>query len=297
MSACSSESDVHMGAQCAQCGVGSQAVEEYDVAMPAQHSTDLHSPLAGATIVVTRPAISANALKRGVRTWGGNVVSLPGTTLKKIGDANAAKTALNVARSSDIVVFVSPASVKYAFALAHLRFARMTQVCAMGEATARALRRHGVKNVLVPLEAQTSEGLLASPELQRLRGKRVAVIGAPGGRELLIDTLKSRRARVSSVHVYRRSPPRFRRGQLDALEKAETPLITLLTSEEILHNLRAVLPLPLFGKLAAGELVVSSLRLAMAARRSLFGSVHVAASPAPADLLHAASGALAQHRL
>jgi hypothetical protein len=35
----------------------------------------------------------------------------------------------------------------------------------------------------------------------------------------------------------------------------------------------------------------------MAARRSLFGSVHVATSPAPADLLRAARGALAHHRL
>lgn len=265
--------------------------------MAVKHPTDLHNPLAGATIVVTRPSASANALKRHARRLGGNVVSLPGTTLKKTDDAKAAKAALSAARSSDIVVFISPAAVKHAFALARPRFASTTQICAMGEATARALRRHGMKKVLVPLDAQTSEGLLALPELLRLRGKRVTVIGAPGGREVLIDTLKSRKARVQAVHVYRRAPPRFRRDQLAALENAEAPLITLLTSEEILANLRAVLPLPLFGKLAAGELVVSSLRLAMAARRSLFGSVHIAASPAPADLLHAASGALAQHRL
>ncbi len=91
--------------------------------------------------------------------------------------------------------------------------------------------------------------------------------------------------------------PRFRRDQLSLLENADTPLITLITSEEILDNLRAVLPLPLFGKLAGGELVVSSVRLAMAARRSLFGSVHIAASPAPGDLLRTACGALAHHRL
>jgi uroporphyrinogen-III synthase len=159
------------------------------------------------------------------------------------------------------------------------------------------LRRCGVKQVLAPLDQQNSEGLLALPPLQRLRGKRVTIIGAPGGRDLLANTLKSRKARVLSVHVYRRMPPRFRRDQLDAVENAEAPLITLISSEEILDNLRAVLPLPLFGKLAAGELVVSSVRLAMAARRSLFGSVHIAASPAPADLLRAACGALAHHRL
>jgi len=265
--------------------------------MAKMDAMDMHNRLAGATVVVTRPAASAGPIKRRVRQLGGNALGLPGTTLRKADDAKAVKAALVAAKSSDVVVFVSPAAVKYAFALAKLRFTRATHVCAMGETTARALRRHGVKNVLVPLDTQNSEGLLALPELQRLRGKRVAIIGAPGGRELLMSTFKSRKARVQAVHVYRRMPPRFRRDQLALLENVDVPLITLITSEEILDNLRAVLPLPLFGKLAAGELVVSSLRLALAARRSLFGSVHVATSPAPADLLRAACGALAHHRL
>jgi uroporphyrinogen-III synthase len=286
-----------MAAQCAQRGIGDQAREEYDAAMAVTNPITHRSPLAGATVVVTRPAASAAPIRRRVRQLGGNVLSLPGTTLKKTDDTIATKAALLAARSSDVVIFVSPAAVKYTFALARLRFSRTTQVCAMGEATARALRRRGVKQILIPHDEQTSEGLFALPQLQRLRGKRVVIVGAPGGRDLLANTLKSRKARVQSVHVYRRMPPRFRRDQLDAIEVADAPLITLITSEEILENLRAVLPLPLFGKLAAGELVVSSLRLAMAAQRSLFGSVHVAMSPAPADLLRAACGALAHHRL
>jgi hypothetical protein len=44
-------------------------------------------------------------------------------------------------------------------------------------------------------------------------------------------------------------------------------------------------------------LIVSSLRLAMVARASLFTSVHIAASPSPSDLIVSACGALAQHRL
>jgi uroporphyrinogen-III synthase len=283
-----------MGAQCAQRGVGDQAAREYDGLMDVK---DLHNRLAGATVVVTRPAASAGPIKRRVKQLGGTPFSLPGTMLRKADDVKSTKSALVAAKSSDIVVFISPAAVKYAFVLAKLRFPRATQVCAMGEATARALRRCGVKKVLVPLDTQNSEGLLALPELQRLRGKRVSIIGAPGGRELLVSTLKSRKARVQTVHVYRRTPPRFRRDQLALLENADAPLITIITSEEILDNLRAVLPLPLFGKLAAGELVVSSLRLALAARRSLFGSVHIAASPAPADLLRSACGVLAHHRL
>jgi uroporphyrinogen-III synthase len=261
-------------------------------------ASDTHSRLLGASVVVTRPGADAAAIKRRVRQFGGSVIGLPGVALRGVGDKPAVKKALIHARTADIVVFVSPAAVRYAFAIhPKLRFPKAARVCTLGAATENALLRKGVKNVLRPHESQTSEGLLALPELQRLRGKRVAIIGAPGGRELLVESLKSRKARVTPIHVYRREAPRFRRDQLDALEHASAPIITLLTSQEILTNLRAALPLPLFGKLAAGELIVSSLRLALAARASLFTSVHIAASPGPDDLIAAACGALAHHRL
>ena len=261
-------------------------------------TNDAHLRLLGASVVVTRPGAGALAIKRRVRQFGGSVIGLPGVSLRSVGDKPAVKTALTRARLSDIVIFVSPAAVRYAFAIhPKLRFPKTTRVCTLGAATENALRRKGVKNVFRPSESQTSEALLALPELQRLRGKRVAIVGAPGGRELLVQTLQARKARVTPIHVYRRESPRFRRDRLDALEQASAPIITLLTSQEILANLRAALPLPLFGKIAAGELIVSSLRLAMAARVSLFTSVHIAASPGPDDLLAAACGALAQHRL
>jgi len=254
-------------------------------------------PLAGATLVVTRPSGSADALKRRIRALGGAALGLPGLRLQPATDPALARRALDAARSSDIAVFVSPAAVRFAFALRpRLRFARGTVVCAIGAATARALARHGIRDALHPAR-QDSEGLLALPQLQSLRGKRVALIGAPGGRELLAQTLRERRARVTPVHVYARAAPRYRRAQLAALEHAPTPLVTLLSSAEVLDNLRASLPLDLFARLAAGELVASSERLAGAARASLFGNVHVAASALPADLVAGALAALARHRL
>ncbi len=274
-------------------------MKEYDSAMRQNdRARDAHLPLLGATVVVTRPATGAQALKRRVARLGGSAVGLPGVSLRGMSDKPAIKASLIQARASDIVVFVSPSAVRYAFAIhPKLRFPKSTLICSLGAATEQALRRKGINHVLWPRESQTSEELLSSPELQRLRGKRVTIVGAPGGRELLAQSLTARKARVTVVHVYRRETPRFRRDQLDALEKASAPIITLLTSQEVLENLRAALPLALFGKLVEGELIVSSLRLAMVARASLFTSVHIAASPSPDDLIHAACGALAQHRL
>jgi uroporphyrinogen-III synthase len=254
-------------------------------------------PLAGASVIVTRPAASAAALKRRIRALGGNVIALPVISLRRAADIDVAQAALRQARAADVVVFVSPAAVKFAFALRPLRFSRATRVCATGVATARALTRRGVRDVQFPRERQDSEGLLALPELQKLRGRRVALIGAPDGRELLAETLRARRARVSEIHVYRRVPAALNARQRAALEQAPRPLLTLLTSTQILAALRTQLPLALFARLAEGELIVSSARLADAARRSLFGNVHIAASPLPRDLLATAQQALARHRL
>ena len=255
-------------------------------------------PLAGATLVVTRPSASAQSLKRRIRALGGNALGLPGVTLRAVPDRGTLRAQLGAARNADVVVFVSPAAVRFAFAAhARLRFARATLVCAVGAATARALGRRGVARVRWPQQRQDSEGLLALPELARLRGKRVVLVGAPGGRELLAETLRARRAKLTHVHVYTRAAPRYTRAQIGALERAAPPLVTLLSSAEVLANLRATLPLDLFARLAAGELVVSSARLAAAARASLFANVHVASSALPADLLDAARLALARHRL
>jgi len=254
--------------------------------------------LGGASVVITRPSGSAQNLRRRVTALGGKPIGLPALVLRAVQDRAAAVRDLRAARRADVVVFVSPVAVKFAFALdPRLRFARTTRVCAIGAATARALHRRGLSGVLWPRERQDSEGLLALPELGPMRGRQVALIGAPGGRDLLASALRARHARVAAVHVYARGAPRFTPRQLAALEQTRPPLITLLSSAEALDNLRASLPLPLYGRLAAGELVVSSERLAAAARAALFANVHVAASALTSDLLAGAQIALARHRL
>lgn len=225
-------------------------------------------------------------------------MSLPGVVLKIIDPASPTKTELAEARHSDIVIFVSPAAVQFAFALQpKLHFAGHSVILAVGSATARALTRRGMADVRQPSGQQDSEGLLDLPELARIRGKHVSLIGAPGGRGLLAQTLRKRRATVEAIHVYRRNTPRYTRSQLAKLEQASPPLVTLLSSAEVLMNLRANLPLHLYARLAAGELVVSSKRLAILARNQLFSNVHIAASAAPADLLRTACNALSRHRL
>ena len=266
--------------------------------MPEAVLIESSRPLAGAGVIVTRPAASAGALRRRIRALGGEPVGLPGSVLRAAPDRAAIRAALMAARDADVAIFVSPAAVKFAYAaLPKMRFSRTTRVCAVGAATARALQRRGIRNVTWPRERQDSEGLLALPQLGNLRARRVALVGAPGGRELLAQTLRARRARLARIDVYRREAPRFSARRLAALEQAPAPWLLLVSSAEALANLRVALPLRLFARLAAGDIVVSSERLAKLARASLFANVHVARGPAPADLLNAARVALARHRL
>lgn len=255
-------------------------------------------PLAGASVVLTRPSGTAAALRRRVRALGGVAISLPGFSLRAPADSALARRQLRAARNADSVIFTSPAAVRFAFALVPgLRFPRTTRIFVPGAGSARALRRRGVGNAVCPPIRHDSEGLLALPELGRLRGRRVALIGAPGGRDLLPRELRARGARVEFAGAYERAKPRLTRRHLHALEIAPTPLITVFSSADALTNLHAVLSPPLFAHLAANDCVVSSSRIAEVAHTLGFARVHVAASAEPAALLGCACAAMALHRL
>jgi len=255
-------------------------------------------PLAGATIVVTRPSTSAAPMKRCVEALGGRALGLPGTRVYAVADAAAARRELRAARSADVVIFVSPNAVRHAFSLLpSLRFTSATRVCAVGAGSARALQRRGVREVLWPRTRQDSEGLLALPELARMRGQRVLLIDAPQGRDLLPTVLRSRGAEVAHVPVYRRGSARLDRRHFAALSAAAQPLFVQLSSAETLLHLRERLPAALFEKLIGADVIASSERIAAAVRAQGSRRVHVAASAGPADMLATTKAVVAQHRL
>ncbi|HVT31986.1 MAG TPA: uroporphyrinogen-III synthase [Rhodanobacteraceae bacterium] len=250
--------------------------------------------LDGATLVITRPAGTGGAFARRIAACGGNPTRLPGLALRAI-EAKLFRPALLAIHARDVVIFTSPAAVRFAFAARASLRSRATTVFAIGAGTARALRRHGI-HAVVP-ERHDSEGLLALPALRALRGQRIVLIGAPGGRDRIAPELKRRGAKVEAIHVYCRVPPRLTRRHFEALAAARDPLITLLSSGEALDNLVALLPPPLIERLRRQVLVVSSARLAGIARANGFEEIVQARSATPADLLAAAAAALARHRL
>ncbi len=250
---------------------------------------------AGATIVITRPVGGGATLVRSVAAGGGRPLLLPGLALRALATGTA-RARLNALSRKHLAIFTSPAAVRFAFDLCpSLRVARGSAF-ALGAGTARALARHGI-DATMPTERSDSEGLLALRGLSRVRGLRIALIGAPGGRDLIAPTLRRRGAIIEAIHVYRRAAPRLTRRHFDALDAASDPLITLVSSAEALTNLAALVPKRLIERMRGQIIVVSSARLVAAAREHAFGEIVLARSAAPRDLLAAAESALAHHRL
>lgn len=254
--------------------------------MTVRDTTTAEPTLRGRTVVITRPAGTGSALARQVRRLGGLPLLLPGLSLRDVDDPAKAATALAEALNDELLVFISPASVRFAAHLLPLHTQAI--VLAVGQGTARALRSHGVDTPLAPTRRQDSEGVLDHAALADVRGKRVALIGAAGGRGVLRAELAARGARLREVHVYRRTAPRWQQRQLDAVMALPPDARVLLSSAEALGCLRDGLPAAAFAALRAAVAVVSSERVAEVARGAGFTRVTVAASAMGADLLVAA---------
>jgi uroporphyrinogen-III synthase len=243
------------------------------------------SSLAGCTVVITRPAGTGSSLARRVRALGGTPLLLPGLSLRAVPDINVARAQWEQAQRDDLMIFSSPAAVRYATALA----APTTQaiVVAVGQGTWRALRKHGI-DAQIPATRQDSEGVLALPALQSLQGRRVALITAPDGRGLLQQQLAERGAAVREVHVYTRGAPRLNRRHIDAVMRLSDAVCVLISSADAMRHLLSLLPVAARDRLRAATAVVSSERIAELARLDGFSRVEVATSAHSEDLLAAA---------
>ncbi|HET6435362.1 MAG TPA: uroporphyrinogen-III synthase [Xanthomonadaceae bacterium] len=245
---------------------------------------------AGCYVISLRPVGAHAPMRRAAARTGARVLALSPWRIVQRDDA-AARRALAAALAADVVLFTSPAAVQAAARLRRLRPRRGQAWCAVGAGTAAALRRAGVAEVQAPTRMD-SEGLLALPVLQALRGRSVGLVTAPGGRGTLAPALAQRGARVLRADVYERMPvppSPAARARLRALRAR--PWLAL-GSGEALARLLAALPADDAARLRRARVVAASERLRALARAQGFAEdAVVAASARPADLLAAVQAA------
>lgn len=241
-------------------------------------------------VISLRPQGGHAALRAAAARRGAKLLALSPWRLQPRDD-KAARAALRAALACERVLFTSPAAVRCAAALAPLQRKRGQAWIAVGDGTAAALLRAGIDAVRIPAR-KDSEGLLALPELQALRGVRVGLVTAPGGRGLLAPALARRGAQIHRADVYERVPLPLSAHALQTLRRLRAPACLALSSGEALATVLAQLPATEKAKLLRCPVVAASERLAALARESGFARVFVAAGPQPAQLAKAAADAL-----
>jgi len=233
-------------------------------------------PLAGRTVLVTRPARQAAALVQAIRAAGGTAFEFSALDVEAV-SLDALSEPLARLAEADIAIFISPNAAQ--FGMATIRaggtLPQAIEVFAVGPGTARALQAQGVGGVITP-DGQDSEALLALPQLNAVAGKRVVIVRGVGGRALLADTLAARGAQVTCMECYRRVRPQADAAPLLARWQAGGIDAVTVTSAETLHNLAALLGEAGVPLLAATPLFAPHEKIAEAARR--FGIARVIAT-------------------
>ncbi|HEX9627533.1 MAG TPA: uroporphyrinogen-III synthase [Acidiferrobacterales bacterium] len=247
-------------------------------------------PLAGVTVLVTRPAGQTEGLAQRIERAGGRVMRFPVLEILDPVDGGALLALIDRLDAFDLAIFISPNAVNKAMNVIRARRALPPglQVAAVGRGSAKALRHFGVADVIAPSGKFDSEALLALPELAEVHGRRIVIFRGDGGRELLSETLSARGAAVETAECYRRGRPQADTAPLlRAMARGELDVVTV-TSVQGLRNLY-----DLVGKLGQQWLVktpivVVSERMAEACRELGFKHAPIVAAEPGDDAILAA---------
>lgn len=193
-------------------------------------------------MLVTRPEGQQRPLLQAIEAAGGRPVSLPLMEIVAISDPERVRVLEDCLRNLDryqIALFVSTnAAVQTRAWLDRLglTFPDTIKVVAIGASTAEALAASGISSIL-PHTGNTSEDVLAMPELADVAGKHIAVFRGRGGRELIAEQLNSRCATLDNIELYERQTPTSPGLHLQELVATGAVDVITVTSSQVLQNL------------------------------------------------------------
>jgi uroporphyrinogen-III synthase len=241
-------------------------------------------------VLLTRPAGQADGLREGLQAQGWRVFHQPLIEIEPAVSLNPQQRRLVLELDQyQHVIFVSRNAISYGMTALEDYWPQLPMGVlwyAIGSASAAQLSGHGV-DVLVPVGAMNSEGLLARPELKSLSGQRVLIMKGVGGRTLLADELTRREGRVDTLATYRRCCPALTSGALAAqLEQNEISIVSI-SSGEGLHNMVSLLGAKAPHYQARMRLVVPGARVAAEAQAAGFARVIAADNATDAAMLTA----------
>lgn len=194
--------------------------------------------------LVTRPEPQGRELCGEITSRGGSAVSFPVIAFSPPPDHSAYLQCIAALGHQDWLIFISPQSVystTEAMTKAWPRLPERVNIAAIGAGTAKALNQAGLHVDIHPHSDWSSDGILALPAFQSVKGQKIAVLRGAGGRELVDQALSDRGAKVMTVIAYERVLPDVdTRPVLDLLRKNKIDVI-ICTSFEGVKNLKTLL--------------------------------------------------------
>ena len=244
------------------------------------------STLSGWTLISLRPRHRHGAIRRAAAAQGARVLAISPYELRAL-DAGAA---LQEALHCPIRIASSPAAVAFAAAQADLH----GDWLAIGEATAKALRRAGA-DAVQSAEPQNADGLLAMPILSDGRGQDIGLITAPDGRGLLESALPARGAHLHIAHVYCRHPLEMPASMHRRLQALGQNTAVLVSSRAAFAEFWRQLDDAERDKISRTLCIASSARLLEYLQELGIRQLRLAAGTQPAAMLAALGEAIAAH--
>lgn len=238
-------------------------------------------------VLLTRPRRESRAAATALAQQGIDCIRMPLQSTRRAPRSSTLEADLRWAGGASVQIFVSRAAVVAALAVAPTAVAAASTRIAVGRATAAALQRRGMSAISAPGQAEDSDGVLGLTPLHEVRGTRIAIWAAPGGRDRIADVLSQRGAQVRAIAIYQRLPQRPRMAALRRLRAVRECCVLTATSGALLQSLDQTLQCRGLARLRTRPLIVVSERIATLARTRGFESVHVAKGASPEALIAA----------
>jgi uroporphyrinogen III methyltransferase/synthase len=162
-------------------------------------------PLFGQTVLVTRPAQQAETLAAPLRDLGATVLIQPAIEIGPPANWSEVDRAIEALRTDHAIVFCSDNGVQFFMNRLlelgkDIRELADIQIAAVGSKTALALNNFHLQADIVPPDFRAES--LAARMAENAKGKRILIIRASRGRNVLADALDQAGANVTQVIAY-----------------------------------------------------------------------------------------------
>ena len=205
-------------------------------------------PLNGIGIAITRPVDQAKKLATLITEAGGTPILFPLIEIIPLNDYSQFENVISNIANYDWAIFISSNAVQNGMPrLLKQGIPPTLKFAAIGPVTTNELKAFGVKEVLTPSSHAEhgdenkvrfdSESLLTLPEMTNVAGKKILIVRGLGGRDVLVEILKTRGAQVTFAECYQRENPQTNCNLLAQLYSDKKLHGIVVTSSEAMRHL------------------------------------------------------------